>query len=81
MEQLREQAAYQLAVQEKELAEKRALEATVAGQQEELARQAEMRRAELAELDRKKSLSSDALQRLNLIAKMEKAITVSFRVF
>ena len=75
MEQLREQAAYQLAVQEKELAEKRALEATVAGQQEELARQAEMRRAELAELDRKKSLSSDALQRLNLIAKMEKAIT------
>jgi len=75
MEQLREQAAYQLAVQEKELAEKRALEATVAGQQEELARQAEMRRAELAELDRKKSLSSDALQRLDLIAKMEKAIT------
>ncbi|MEA5029130.1 MAG: caspase family protein [Sphaerochaeta associata] len=74
MEQLREQAAYQLAVQEKELAEKRALEATVAGQQEELARQAQMRRAELAELDRKKSLSSDALQRLDMIAKMEKAI-------
>ncbi|NCC14164.1 MAG: DUF1566 domain-containing protein, partial [Spirochaetia bacterium] len=75
MEQIREQAAYQLAVQEKELAEKRALEATVAGQQEELARQAEMRRAELAELDRKKSLSSGALQRLDLIAKMEKAVS------
>ncbi len=75
MEQLREQAAYQLAVQEKELAEKRALEATVAGQQEELARQAHIRRAELAELDRKKSLSSDALQRLDLIAKMEKAVS------
>lgn len=74
MEQIRQQAAYQLAVQEKELAEKRALEATVAGQQEELVRQAEMRRAELAELDRKKSLSSDALQRLDMIAKMEKAI-------
>ncbi|MDD3059159.1 MAG: caspase family protein, partial [Sphaerochaeta sp.] len=74
MEQIRQQAAYQLAVQEKELAEKRALEATVAGQQEELVRQAEMCRAELAELDRKKSLSSDALQRLDMIAKMEKAI-------
>ncbi|NCC91468.1 MAG: hypothetical protein EOM01_14085, partial [Spirochaetia bacterium] len=75
MEQLREQAAYQLAVQEKELAEKRALESTVVSQQAELARQAEKRRAELAELDRKKSLSSDAMQRLDLIAKMEKAIT------
>ncbi len=75
MEQLREQAAYQLAVQEKELADKRALESTVAGQQEELAQQAEMRRAELAELDRKKSLSSDALQRLDLISKMEKAVS------
>jgi hypothetical protein len=74
MEQIREQAAYQLAVQEKELAEKHVLEATVAGQQEELARQAEMRRVELAELDQKKSQSSDALQRLDLIAKMEKAI-------
>ena len=74
MEQLREQASYQLAVQEKELAEKRALEATVAGQQEDLVRQAEMRRAELAELDRQRSLSSDALQRLDMIAKMEKAI-------
>ena len=74
MEQIRNQASYQLAVQEKELAEKRALEATVAGQQEELARQAEQRRAELAELDRQRSLSSDALQRLDMIAKMEKAI-------
>jgi uncharacterized caspase-like protein len=75
MEQIREQAAYQLAVQEKELAEKRALESTVVNQQAELAHQAEMRRAELAELDRKKSLSSDALQRLDLIAKMEKAVS------
>jgi len=73
MEQIRKQAEYEMAVQEKELAEKRALEATVVGQQEELARQAAKRRSELAEL--KRSMSSDVLERLDLIAKMGKAIS------
>ncbi|NCC66083.1 MAG: hypothetical protein EOM15_15705, partial [Spirochaetia bacterium] len=76
LKQIREQAAYQLSLQEKELAQKRALEETVVAKREELVQQAEIRRAQLAELDRKRSLTSDAFERLALIADMEKAILV-----